>query len=335
MSNDLIPLENVNALEVFSKEGGLDPIIAKIKEQVKSEHFDASTEDGRKRIGSVAKKIGSAKVTLQNMALELTEDWRQKTAAVNAEKKRMTEELDALRDEVKAPLDEFKAREARRIEAHEQRLEAMKNTANFEGFAAPSSDELKEAIATLEKLNTVDIDNTPVDWEEFAARAREVYEVTLERLKGMLNERVKHEAEQAELERLRKEKEERERQEREEKLKAEAAEAARKEAEEKAAREKAEAEAKAKADAKAAAEKAEADKQAALQAERDRQEAEKKAEAEAAAKREADKKHKAKINNEARDDIMLALGDGYSEETATAIVTAIAQGKVRNVKIIY
>lgn len=379
MSNDLIPLENVNALEVFSTDGGLDPVIERIKEQVRSEQFDVSTEDGRRRIGSVAKKIGSAKVTLQNMAMELTEDWRKKTKAVNDEKRRMTEELDALRDEVKAPLDEFKAREAARIENHELRLEAMKNTANFEGFAAPDSDELKEAIEVLGKLHTIADDNTQYDWQEFANRARELHDVTLERLKGMLNERVKYEAEQAELERLRKEKEERERQEHEAKLKAEAAEKARIEAEQKAAREKAEAEAKAKAeqerlerekreaaeraeaekqariaaeekakaDAKAAAEKAEADKQAAIEAERKRVEAEKQAETEAAAKREADKKHKAKINNEAAADIAALLGaDGdqseaglfaneQTQKAAQAIVTAIAQGKIKHVNIVY
>lgn len=36
MSNDLIPLKHLNPIEVFSKEGGLDPIIQKIKEQARA-----------------------------------------------------------------------------------------------------------------------------------------------------------------------------------------------------------------------------------------------------------------------------------------------------------
>jgi hypothetical protein len=344
--SELIVLENKKPIDVFGTDGGLDPIIEKVREQVLSEVLDASTEEGRKRIGSVAKKIGSTKVTLQNMALELTEDWRKKTAAVNAEKKRMSEELDALRNEIKAPLDEFKAREAQRIKAHEERIEAIKNTAIFDGYS-PCSNELKEAIAKLEKLNKVNL-----DWEEFSARASEVYEITLERLKGMLSERSRYEAEQAELERLRKEKEERERQEREERLKQEAAEAARKEAEAKAREEKeklerekqeiaerAEAlekqriasEEKAKRDAEEAALKAAAEKEAALKAEREKVASEKKAQEEALAKREADKKHQSKINNEA----LMCLSPIIGEEGAKEVIKAIAQGKIANVKILY
>jgi len=357
MSQDLIPLQNLNALDVFSTDGGLDPIIEKVKEQVRSEHYDISTEEGRKRIGSVAKKIGSTKVTLQNMALELTEDWRKKTKAVNSEKKRMTEELDALRDEVKQPLDEYREREKNRVDGHETRLNAIENADLFE-FPDPSADMIAERLNLLE-------DMYKRDWEEFAQRAENHYTESKKKLEALLETRKKRDAEQAELERLRKEKEERERQEREEKLKAEAAEKARKEAEEKAAKDAAEAaakakaeqdrlerenreaaeraeaaekqriaaEQKAKADAEEAAKKAAADKEAALQAERERVEAEKKAEAEAAAKREADKKHKAKINNEAVESLMQHAA--LDEVQARAVVSAIAKAEIKNVKIIY
>lgn len=69
----------------------------------------------------------------------------------------------------------------------------------------------------------------------------------------------------------------------------------------------------------------------------DRIEAERKAEAEAAAKREADKKHRAKINNEAIDALVTVLaGDTYLARTAaTAIIEAIAKGTVPHVKISY
>lgn len=90
--------------------------------------------------------------------------------------------------------------------------------------------------------------------------------------------------------------------------------------------------AKAEADAKAAHARAEAEKLAAVEAERKRAETAAKAEADALAKREADKKHKAKIHNEA---LAAIAALGLSEESARGIVVAIAGGKVPNVKIIY
>lgn len=365
-STDIVIAENLQPLEVFGKQGGLDPIIEGIKKQVRNEVFDVSTPEGRKRIASVAKKIGGAKAQLEKMAMGLTEDWRSQTSKVNAEKKRMKEELDALRDEIKDPLDEYRNREKVRVEEHERRLQAMADTANFEGFTDPDTGELKDALSTLEKLYTVAFDNTQQNWEEFSDRAKAVYDTTLGRLQRMLEAREKHEAEQAELEKLRKEKEERERKEHEERIAKEAAEKARVEAEQKAQREKEEAaakakaeqeriehekaaadkraadaeqaridaEAKAKADAKAAAEKAEADKQAAIEKERADAEDKRKAEADATAKREADKKHRDKINQDAAVALSVAVPDLIMHQ-AVEVVEAIAAGKLPGVKINY
>jgi hypothetical protein len=64
-------------------------------------------------------------------------------------------------------------------------------------------------------------------------------------------------------------------------------------------------------------------------------------EAQELAKREANKKHRAKINNEALEDIkncingMFVGGKDLSYESAKIIVQAIAQGKIRNLKINY
>lgn len=360
MTTELITIENLKPLEVFGTDGGLDPIIEKIKEQVKGEVLDVSTEEGRARIASLARKIGSAKTRLEGMAMGLTEDWRSKTNAVNAEKKRMKEELDSLRDEIKAPLDEYRNREKLRVEAHETRLAAIVDGDLFE-FPDPSADMIAERINLIS-------DMYKRDWEEFAARAEQAHKTTIEKLESLHESRKKADAEKLELERLRKEKEERERKEHEERIAAEAAEKARQEAEQKAARDKEEAERKAKAeqerverekheaeqraaaekqaridaenkakaDAKAAAEKAEADKKAAIEKERAENEAKAKAEADAAAKREADTKHKAKINNEAMAAIAKIAGETpVKDNPAKRIVEAIAKGEIPHVKVVY
>lgn len=82
----------------------------------------------------------------------------------------------------------------------------------------------------------------------------------------------------------------------------------------------------------AAAEQAERDRTAAIEAERRRVADEQKAIAAADAKREANKRHRAKINNAARDALVAA---GLTAEQAVVAITAIAKGDVPNVKISY
>jgi len=86
--------------------------------------------------------------------------------------------------------------------------------------------------------------------------------------------------------------------------------------------------------------KADRDKKNAVQAEKDRAAAEKQREQEATAKREANKKHKTKINREARDAIKAHAyfqdsTDDMAFQIATQIVEAIARGEIPHVKIEY
>lgn len=62
---------------------------------------------------------------LEEAAMRLTDEWRMNTAAVNAEKKRVIERLDALKAEVRKPLTEWEVAEASRVEALEARYEAL------------------------------------------------------------------------------------------------------------------------------------------------------------------------------------------------------------------
>lgn len=344
MSNELIVIDQINALQVFANENGLDPVIEQIRKQVKSEVYDISTKEGRERIGSIARKIGSAKIALKNMSKELTEDWQRQTKAVTSEATRMESELDALRDEIKAPLDEYNNIEKTRIADHESNLDAIREAAIFE--YEPTIEQVQDRIQQVNALGSG-------DFEEFAERAdgRIAYS------EKILNEKLatlkKQEAEKAELEKLRAEKEAKEQQERENKLKADAADSARREAEAKAQREAAETKAKSDAekqkiqDQKDAAIKkakdAEDAKKAALkeaeEAEaraRQKLEDEKQAEIAEAAKREANKKHKAKINGEILTVINEEMSlDGTEENLLKDFLNLVARGRIPHVKISY
>lgn len=355
-------------IKMFSEDNGLDPLIDEIRSRVKSEVFDVTTKAGRDRIGSVARQIGSAKVKMQEYADSLTEDQKKAIKLVTSEKTRMSKEMDALRDSVLAPRDEFESREKKRVEERESRLAGIAALVTTLPHDATVS-VIEQAIQSLEHLRQY-------DWQEFADRAQSVSSEASRALSERHTQRVNYEAEQAELERLRKAEEDRLRKEREDQIAKEAAENAKKEAEEKAAkeaeerakkeqeekdrlqREKEESDARAAkaeedriASEKAAAERervaaeqaeqykrnmeiaAKQREEMAAKAERDRIAAEQKKKDDAEKARAADVEHRKTINNAAR--VALMSGCGLTEAQAVAVITAIAKGEVQNITINY
>jgi len=361
---ELVIIDQQNTLVAFQKPSGLDPVIEQIRKQVKSEIYDISTKEGRDRIGSVARQIGSAKRRLKEMSQGLTADWQAQTKVVTTEASRMEKELDSLRDEIKAPLDEFNEKEKARVEKHESDLDFIRAQAVFE--FEPTIEQIEQRLEMVREFNTL-------DFEEFTDRKDGRIAYSEKILTEKLDLLKKQKAKDEELEKLRKAEEERKQKERDEQLKKEAADNATREAEEKAEAEKVKAQeaadaekkkiqdekdeadrktAQAEAATKAAEEKAEfdrlaaekqaeKDKEAAIQAEADRQKAQVLALASAAAEREADKQHRAKINNAAKDAIIdliqtyVPMTVGFHEKIAEDVVRAIACEEIPHVKISY
>lgn len=363
MSTELIVIGDLRPLEVFSNNG-LDPIIDRIEKEVKAVVLDISTESGRKQIASLAYRIAQSKTALDKMGKDLVSGWKEQARKVDQERARAWDRLEALQKEIRQPLTEWENGEKERVQAHENELVMLGQCATYVELNDLPADQIEGLIA---KANEIAGRN----WEEFAVRASQTKDDVLARLTKRLEARRKHDAEQAELERLRKEEAERRQREHEERLKEEAAAKARAEAEEKARkaaeaeaarvtaekeraeqeklriqREKEEAEARAKkaeedrlaavakaeADRKAAEEKAARDAEEAVKRERERIEAERKAEAEAAAKREANKRHRAKVNREA---LAAMVAAGVPEDVGKLVIEAIAKQLVPHVTIQY
>ena len=338
-ANQLATIEGLNPLQVYSKDG-LDPIITKIEAEVRSYVLDISTEEGRKQIASLAYKVSRTKTAMDGMGKSLTEDWKAKAGAVDAERKRMRERLDALRDEVRAPLTEWEAREQARVAGHEAALAAI---------PAPAGYGLHESGAPIQERLTALENMPPRDWQEFTVRAGRVLAEEIERTKILFAAAEKREAEAAEVARLQQEEVDRRQREHEERLKADAAAKAQAEAEAKARRD-AEAEAarvqaerekdererqriqRERDEAEARAKQAERDAEAAIRRERDRIAAEEKAKAEAQEKREANKRHRAKVHREALAGLVAA---GCPEDVGTALIDAIAAGAVAHLALRY
>jgi hypothetical protein len=410
--NDTAPIAPLSALTVTSAlvpaavfaSGGVDDILARVKAEARAVKTDISTPAGRKAVASLAYKIARSKTALDDMGKSLGEDMRKRVDAINADRRRIRDELDALGDEIRAPLTAFENAEKSRVEAHEAAIKDIEARGSG-GFAGPP----QTAARIAEVLDGARAIHHNRDWQEFAKRAADARELAVARLSAMLAEAQAREEAEAEAERqrqeqqrIRAEQEARERREREERIAAAAAERAREEAEakaraeaelaererqrllaeaderrrrelhaaeerrereaqeaaDKARREQEAIEAKARAEREAAEAARRAEEQArreaerrAAQAEADRKAAEHRAEEAAAAERrrieaeqveqrrqaearEADRRHRAKINGEARDDLIGKIA-GITEEVATAVVIAIARGEVRHIRVSY
>jgi hypothetical protein len=372
--NALAILEQKNVADYFVANG-LDPIIEKIRQEVTGFVPDISTAQGRKEIASLAYKVAQSKTALDAAGKKLVSGIKEQAKAIDAERSRAWDELEAIQKQVRAPLTEWEDQNKERVEQHESQLALLSQCAAYAEANPLTSAQITEQIAKADEI----FDR---DWQEFSQRATKTKEDVTARLEKKLAERQKYEAEQAELERLRREEAERKQREHEERLKAEAAAKAKAEAEEKA-RQEAEAEAarvraeqeraeqerlriqREKQEAEARAKKTEEERLAAIaQAEADRKAAEEKAErdriaaeekakrdAEAAAKAERDRieaekkaeadaaaKREADKQHKAkinRQALTALKAAGVSEEVGKLVIEAIAKGQIPNIKISY
>lgn len=350
-SKDLVSIKVLTPESVFAP-GGVDEILGKIENEVRSFKGDISTLGGRNAIASMAYKVARSKTALDDLDKQLVSDWKSKAAAVDAERRTIRDRLDALKDEVRKPLTDWENADKLRIEEHERAIQDLLALTDF-GGEQPTVAQINERIDVFVAL-------PERRWEEFAQRGAETRSFVNGRLRDLREAAIIRESEAAELARLRAEEAARQQKEREERIAAEAAERARIAAENEARRAAEELAAKAEAEqrrleriardaeekAQAAerqaeraelfrkqeAERAETRRLQAVEEERNRVAQERARETAETAKREANKRHKARINNE----ILAALVQaGLSEAAGKIVIGLIASGNCPHTKIIY
>lgn len=235
------------ALQVFQAPNGLEPYLQKIRDEIDAFVPDVSTRKGREAIASIAYKVARSKTALDNVGKELVAELKDIPKKIDAERKRMRDTLDAWQEEVRRPLNAWQAAEDDRVDRHQSRIQQLRDMIDVETLFAEG---IRFKISNVE---SVVIDE---GFEEFEVEAHQVKAKTLESLRESLAKQEKHEAEQAELERLRAETAAREQKEREERIAREAADRARLEAEQRAQAER-EAAQRRELEAKAAADRRE------------------------------------------------------------------------------
>ena len=355
-TTELVVTGSLNASTLFA-QGGVEAVLRRIEDAVRAEATsDISTSAGRKAVASLAYKVARSKTTLDDMGKEFVADLKKQTGAVDAERKNIRDRLDALRDEVRQPLDDWESAEAKRVADHEAALIHLEAIALFEQ-PEPALEEINKRISYLAQY-------AERDWQEYEQRAVLNKARVSAALSAMCVSTERREADRIELEKLRAAQTKRDQQERDDKIAADAtakalAEAETRAAEDRARLERDRADAQARADQAerdtiAAAEKAETDRIAALAkaasdtaaavaatekviadnlaARAAAADAIEEAERLATADRIADKTHKAKINREA---LAALTAAGISEQDAKTAIKLIASGKVPHVSIAY
>lgn len=343
--NELQVIDQNVIVAAFQKENGTKSLYEQIANNARSIVFNMNDKKERDALKSYAYNLARTKTTVDNYGKELVSGIKAQAAVIDADRKFWRDNMDLLQEEIRKPLTDFENAEKARIKRLEDEVAVIKMPANLCGEWDAAS--IKDAIQTLE--NKV-IDSS---FEEFEQEAKLAKFETLEKLRTALAAREKYEAEQAELERLRKEQLEREQRERDERIAKEAADKARIEAEAKAlaeqrrverekqeAQEKAEREKReaAEREARLIAEKEEAELRAQQAAVMERQRIER----EQAAKEEAERKaeearlanveHMRSINQEILNKLCTI---GLDEGQAKAVITAIAKNQIPHVSIKY
>jgi membrane protein involved in colicin uptake len=313
ISTELTLPQATSLAVLFKTENGIDPLLNELEAKVRAEAngLTVDTKKGRDALVSLAFKVSKSKAELDRQGKALTEQQRAEINAVNASRKAASDRLDALRDEIRAPVTKWEAMEESRVQKLKDLLAAI-DAGRVEPFYP--ADQIR---AVHDEIVALEIGE---DWAEYRviAQAKKASEVA--RLAGYLTAATEREAQAAELAKLRAEAEAR-------------AEADRARAEQeaaKAAEDRAQAEAKRLADeaterARVAAEKADADRIAAQE----------KAASDARVKREADQAHRAKIKADIVNALIPMLVDIVDDPALTSemLASGLMAGMVPHCKV--
>ena len=355
----LVVIEPTTAVALFTEGQGVTELLADIRQKASSLVPDVTTAKGRKEIASIAYAVAKTKSHLDGVGKELTAKYKEIPARIDANRKLIRDTLDALKEEVRAPLTQYEAAEEARVAALKERMTAFADAK--QATAELPSTELEHY---LQQIEAIAIDDS---WEEMTAQAGVAKDAAVLHLRTVIERAKEREAQSAELERLRQAQAAREQEDRERRIaeQAAAAEAQRQEQArldaERREREARDREQQAIRDAEAAelarqeaesrriaeAEQAEqrrlqaeenarrqAEEAAARAAEQERQriENEQRLKAEEDARRAADRAHRGRINSAI---VMDLMGMGLSEDFATNLVRHIASNKIEHLSINY
>lgn len=298
-------------------------MIVELKETNNKTVFDYHSPKGNKEARSYIYKLRQSKTAIEAARKKEKAESLEYGRKVDAQAKELTAEIDSMIEVHAKPLEEIEEKERIRIGTIKNSLHVIQLRQQCSDL---SSEEIKINIDFL-KSKVIDDES----FAEFKGEAEAAIAASLHALENQLPIALKREADQAELERLRKEKAESDQRERDKKIQDEAAEKARLEEQQRAQKEIDDANAKAaqairdKEDAEKRAKEAEENERKKLEEEQEKKLADQK-------RREEDEAHKAKVHAEIKDWL---ISENLEEVAADFIVAALVIDKIPHVKLIY
>lgn len=180
-----------NAPAIFG-HNSLDRFVAMARASVIGEVPDLSTATGRKRIASLAATVARSKTALDGKGRDYLRELKAKPKVIEAELRKFGEDMDALRDEVRKPLNEWEAKKEAEEAAVQSAIDQV--VQRFTLPADANADEIQGALFGLEQEPlTVDVFGDRLE----EAEAKRTYGITV--LTEQLAKRQQYEREQAEL----------------------------------------------------------------------------------------------------------------------------------------
>ncbi|PWJ81552.1 hypothetical protein C7441_11084 [Pseudaminobacter salicylatoxidans] len=337
-SPDIASIVETNPSALLIDDDLYARFLGQLTAEIKAFEPDLSTAASRKEIASRAYAVTKKKTAIDAAGKKLNEDASAQINAVNAKRRQVREDMEALADEARKPLTNWEKQEEARVEYCKSILKAIEDCGN--GFIGG---EPQPFLILLRELEEKIVINSELG--EFEDQARVAHRIALDKVKAAYEAHQRSEADRIELEKLRAEKAERDRLESERMEKDRlAAEAAKHERLEQERREREKAEQKSREEA--AAERAREEERRKAQDAIDRAEAEARAVREKAEREErerlealersrredqeraADREHRGKIMGEAKAALM---AQGAGEPMAKKIVLAIIAGEIPHV----
>lgn len=313
MANELVVIEQATALDLFTVPDNVNQMLEKIKQRAEDERKelnpDLTVAKNRKAFASLAYTVAQTKTYIDKEGKAVVDKLKELPKKVDAARKQIRDELDALSNDIRKPLTEWEEQEKAREEA-----EALKKQIELDHEEALQMNELfdlRKAEAERQRI----------------AREEELKKQVAEQARLEAERKAQKEIEAA-AQREREAKEAQERAEREKQEVIQRAEQAAKEAKEKAEREVKEAQARADREKQAAIE---AERKKAFEAEQARL-AEEERKRQEDAKRQEDKEHRRVFNQET---LKALVSNGFDEKLATEFIKLVASNQIPHMTMNY
>lgn len=144
----LATIETANFALIFEPEG-IQKVVASIKDEVRRQAalLDPTKAKDRAALVSLGYKVATSKTAMDEGGKKLNEDANQRINRVNADRRLMREEMDALKAETIAPVELYKKTLAEREAANNDAIAAME--AMLDGIADLSSADIRQRAETI------------------------------------------------------------------------------------------------------------------------------------------------------------------------------------------